>query len=147
MEKYTFRMEQGGQLKHRPEIGQPPPGVVTGGELADFFLGFLNGSLPLTVKSAPVPQARGAAPGAEKRGAIRGRSGGGGGGGGALELVGSTFRAAVMDESKDVAVSDIRIKIRRGHKSVGIPQLGSRVARLSARQKKQKALAEIGVLL
>jgi len=55
MEKYTFRMSEGGQLKHRQDIGQAPPVAVTGIELADFFLSFLNGSLPLTTKTAPAP--------------------------------------------------------------------------------------------
>lgn len=85
MEKYTFRSNLGGQLKWRPEIGQPPPEYISGRELADFFLGFLNQTLPLVVKSSPVPQNSKSLAGA-------------------TEIVGSNFIDIVMDESKDVAV-------------------------------------------
>ena len=107
MEKYTFRMGQGGQLRHRPDLGQPPPAQVTGAELADFFLAFLNGTLPLTVKSAPAPPEDRPLP--ARAGGSSGGGGGGGGDGGpdagaVRELVGSSFAEAVLDEDRDVAV-------------------------------------------
>ena len=87
MEKHTFRMDKGGQLKWRPEIGQAPPETITGRELADFFLCQINRTLPLTVMSAPVPD-----PIEE---AARG---------GARHIVGSNFEEVVLDEARDVAV-------------------------------------------
>jgi thiol-disulfide isomerase/thioredoxin len=88
LEKYLFRPATP-RLMWLKESGQRPPVPVTGAELAAFFTGFVDETLPMVVKSEDVPLAR------RRLRGVKGQ---------VTVAVGSTLQQIVLDEHADVLV-------------------------------------------